>query len=161
MSNPKRDQRPDDPLKLGEFLCFAVYSANHAFNRVYKPLLDKLGLTYPQYLVTVLLWQQDDQTVGELGEKLFLESSTLTPLLKRLEAMGHIKRARDPADERQVRVRLTDKGRALREKALGIPRCILDVAGLGPKEAKQLLIKIAALRNALEGSNSKRQRTFL
>src|SRR6266404_2778138 len=81
MPNPKRAPKPAAALRLGEFLCFAVYSASHAFNRVYKPLLDELGLTYPQYLVMVLLWEQDDQTVGSLGEKLFLESSTLTPLL--------------------------------------------------------------------------------
>src|SRR6266404_7417941 len=80
MPRLKRAPKPDDAWRLGEFLCFAVYSASHAFNRVYKPLLDELGLTYPQYLVMVLLWEQDDQTVGSLGEKLFLESSTLTPL---------------------------------------------------------------------------------
>ena len=117
---PKSDaQEQDDALRLSEFLCFAVYSASHAFNRVYKPLLDELGLTYPQYLAMVLLWERDDQTVGSLGEKLFLESSTLTPLLKRLEALGHIRRTRDPNDERQVRVRLTDKGRAIRRKGEG------------------------------------------
>src|ERR1700730_6884427 len=116
MPGPKRAPKREDALRLGEFLCFAVYSASHAFNRVYKPLLDELGLTYPQYLVMVLLWEQDDQTVGSLGEKLFLESSTLTPLLKRLEALGHVKRTRDPVDERQGRVRLTDKGRAIRER---------------------------------------------
>ncbi|PRD42955.1 MarR family transcriptional regulator [Phyllobacterium phragmitis] len=150
MPRPEDDHKPDDALKLGDFLCFAVYSANHAFNRVYKPLLDKLGLTYPQYLVMVLLWTQDDQTVGNLGEKLFLESSTLTPLLKRLEALGHIKRSRDPVDERQVRVQLTDKGRALRENALDIPPCILDASGLEAGQANRLLSEITALRNALE-----------
>lgn len=93
-----------NPLLLDDFLCFAVYSVNHAFTRVYKPLLDKLDLTYPQYLVMDLLWERDDQTVGELGKKLFLESSTLTPLLKRLQSLGHVERSRDPADERQVRV---------------------------------------------------------
>src|SRR5258707_12339396 len=107
MPRPKRAPKPEAALRLGEFLCFAVYSANHAFNRVYKPLLDELGLTYPQYLVMVLLWERDDQTVGSLGEKLFLESSTLTPLLKRLEASGYIRRTRDPDDERQERACLT------------------------------------------------------
>jgi DNA-binding MarR family transcriptional regulator len=151
-SNRTGNRKPDDALKLGEFLCFAVYAASHAFNRVYKPLLDKLGLTYPQYLVMVLLWERDDQTVGNLGGKLSLESSTLTPLLKRLEALGHVKRSRDLADERQVRVQLTDKGRALREKALDIPRCILDASGLEVEEAKRLLTEIAALRNALKAT---------
>jgi MarR family transcriptional regulator, organic hydroperoxide resistance regulator len=150
MPRPKRAPKPDDALRLGEFLCFAVYSASHAFNRVYKPLLDELGLTYPQYLVMVLLWEQDDQTVGSLGEKLFLESSTLTPLLKRLEALGHVKRTRDPIDERQVRVRLTDKGRVMREKARGIPDCILEASGLEIDELRRLQSELVALRTALE-----------
>ena len=107
---------PSDP-KLDDFLCFAVYSASHAFNRLYKPLLDELGLTYPQYLVMVTLWERDDRTVGEIGERLFLESNTLTPLLKRMEAAGLVSRSRDPADERQVRLRLTAEGKGLVEKA--------------------------------------------
>jgi len=98
----------------------------------------------------VLLWEQDDQTVGSLGEKLFLESSTLTPLLKRLEALGHVKRTRDPVDERQVRVRLTDKGRAMREKARGIPDCILEASGLEIDELRRLQSELVALRTALE-----------
>jgi len=150
MPRLKRAPKPDDAVRLGEFLCFAVYSASHAFNRVYKPLLDKLGLTYPQYLVMVLLWEQDDQTVGSLGEKLFLESSTLTPLLKRLEALGQVKRTRDPVDERQVRVRLTDKGRAMREKAGEIPDCILEASGLEIDELRRLQSELVALRTALE-----------
>jgi DNA-binding MarR family transcriptional regulator len=92
---------------VDDFLCFAIYSAGHAFNHVYKPLLQALDLTYPQYLVMVALWAKDDQTVGSLGEKLFLESSTLTPLLRRLEGTGYISRNRDLAGERQVRVSLT------------------------------------------------------
>jgi DNA-binding MarR family transcriptional regulator len=150
MPGPKRAPKREDALRLGEFLCFAVYSASHAFNRVYKPLLDELGLTYPQYLVMVLLWEQDDQTVGSLGERLFLESSTLTPLLKRLEALGHVRRTRDPVDERQVRVRLTDKGRAMREKARDIPDCILEASGLEIDELRRLQSEIIALRTALE-----------
>ena len=150
MPGPKRAPKREDALRLGEFLCFAVYSANHAFNRVYKPLLDELGLTYPQYLVMVLLWEQDDQTVGSLGEKLFLESSTLTPVLKRLEALGHVKRTRDPVDERQVRVRLTERGRALRQKARDVPGCILDASGLELDELLRLQGEIVALRSALE-----------
>jgi MarR family transcriptional regulator, organic hydroperoxide resistance regulator len=142
-------------LKLDEFICFEVYSTNHAFNRVYQPLLDELHLTYPQYLVMVLLWERDGQTVGELGARLTLESNTLTPLLKRLEALGHIRRSRDPADERQVRVRLTESGRTLRAKALHIPGCILAAAGLDAKTAKQLMTGIATLRRALENYNPK------
>src|SRR5260370_1538986 len=106
-----------------DLLCFAFYSTSHAFNRIYNPLLNELGLTYPQYLVMVSLWAKDDQTVGEVGETLFLESSTLTPLLKRLEAIGYLTRSRDLSDERQVRVQFTSAGRALPEKTRGIPPC--------------------------------------
>jgi len=108
---------PADIQALDDFLCFAVYSANLAINRALKPVLDDLGLTYLQYIVLVALFEQDDQTVSALGDKLFLDSSTLTPLLKRMEGMGHLTRQRDPEDERQVRVRLTPQGRSLREQA--------------------------------------------
>ena len=119
---------PDRP-KLGEFLCFAVYSANLAFGRAYRPILEKLGLTYTQYVALVALWEQDDQTVGELGEKMFLESNTLTPILKKLEQSGFIERRRDPADERQVRIRLTPKGSELRSHEIGNE--LFDATGLG------------------------------
>jgi DNA-binding MarR family transcriptional regulator len=142
-------------LKLDEFLCFEIYSTNHAFNRVYQPLLDKLRLTYPQYLVMVLLWERDGQNVGELGARLSLESNTLTPLLKRLETLGYIKRSRDPTDERQVRGRLTESGRALRAKALHIPGCILTASGLDAKTTQQLMMGIITLRRALEKHNPK------
>src|SRR6267142_4128351 len=145
-----RKHPTDSPLLLGNQLCFAIYSTAHSVNRVYKPLLDELGLTYPQYLVMVVLWEQDDQTVGSLGEKLFLESSTLTPLLKRLEALGQVKRNRDQVDERQVRVRLTDKGRAMREKAREIPDCILEASGLEIDDLRRLQGELVALRTALE-----------
>lgn len=144
----------DDTLRLEDLLCFAVYSAGHAFNRVYKPLLDGLGLTYPQYLAMVLLWERDDQTVGDLGERLFLESSTLTPLLKRLEALGLVGRSRDPADERQVRIRLTQEGRALREKAREVPACILEASGLRLEDLRRLQSEIAGLREALRKHDS-------
>ena len=137
-------------LKLDEFLCFQIYSANHAFNRVYQPLLAKLHLTYPQYLVMVLLWQRDGQTVGKLAEGLALESNTLTPLLRRLETLGYIKRSRDPTDERRVRARLTEGGRTLRAKAVQIPGCVLAASGLEARTAKQLMTGIATLRRALE-----------
>lgn len=150
MPGAKHAAKPDDALRLGEFLCFAIYSVGHAFNRVYKPLLDALGITYPQYLAMVVLWEQDDQTVGSLGEKLFLGSSTLTPLLKRLEALGHIRRTRDPDDERQVRLRLTESGRAMREKAREIPGCILRASGLAIDDVAQLQSEIVALRSTLE-----------
>jgi MarR family transcriptional regulator, organic hydroperoxide resistance regulator len=133
----------------GELLCFAVYSAGHAFNRAYRPLLDQLGLTYPQYLVMVSLWAKDDQTVGELGETLCLESNTLTPLLKRLEAIGYLTRSRDPSDERQVRVRLTNTGRALHRRARDIPRCIFEATGLSRADLRRLLGEISAVRQSL------------
>jgi DNA-binding MarR family transcriptional regulator len=143
------------PLDIDEFLCFAVYSTNHAFNRVYKPLLDELGLTYPQYLVMVVLWTRDGQNVGELGEKLFLESNTLTPLLKRLETLGYLTRRRDTVDERQVQVHLTEAGQALRSMALSVPGCILAASGLDPVEAKDVLSSIKRLRDSLKGHNAK------
>ena len=140
---------PQAPLKLDSFLCFAVYSVNHAFNRVYKPLLDRLKLTYPQYLAMAILWERDDQTVGSLGEKLFLESSTLTPMLKRLEALKYISRIRDRDDERQVRVCLSKTGLALREKAQEIPACIIEATGLNPEGVAKLKEEITKLRVSL------------
>jgi DNA-binding MarR family transcriptional regulator len=115
--------------KLSNFLCFAVYSANLAFGRAYKPLLDKVGLTYTQYIAMVALSDEDEQTVGALGEKLFLESNTLTPILKKLEQTGFIRRHRDPADERQVRLSLTPAGRKLIEQDLSVS--LIDATGLG------------------------------
>src|SRR6185295_6171992 len=112
---PKESKKPAGP-RLADFLCFAIYSANLAFGRAYKPILEQLGLTYPQYITIVALWEEDNQTVSSLGEKLFLESNTLTPLLKKLEAMGYVRRQRSAADERQVVVSLTDAGRRAREK---------------------------------------------
>jgi DNA-binding MarR family transcriptional regulator len=139
-----------DELNLGDFVCFAIYSANHALNRVYKALLDPLGLTYSQYLVMVVLWQRDGQTVGQIGEKLFLESNTLTPLLKRLEAAGYVSRVRDNADERQVRVMLTPAGEDLREKARSVPACILAASGQTSDQLGRLTAELAALRDVLE-----------
>ncbi|MHC8494473.1 MarR family winged helix-turn-helix transcriptional regulator [Thalassospira sp. SM2505] len=138
-----------DFLQLEKFLCFSVYSATHAFNRIYKPLLDALGLTYPQYLVMVTLWQEDDQSVSSIGEKMYLESSTLTPLLKRLEANGLVMRKRDPKDERSVRINLTDAGKALREKAREVPPCILEATGLDIETAKRLNSDLQAMRDTL------------
>jgi MarR family transcriptional regulator, organic hydroperoxide resistance regulator len=156
MKDRQHDHSTSVPLDLEIFLCFAIYSAGHAFNRVYKPLLEKLKLTYPQYIAMVLLWERDGQTVGELGRKLLLESNTLTPLLKRLETLGNVRRQRDPVDERQVRVHLTDAGRKLRQRAVHIPRCILDSTGLNGRQAKQLLEEIGALRKALESARHRR-----
>ncbi|MGR9171412.1 MarR family transcriptional regulator [Rhizobium sp. KDH_Rht_773_N] len=143
-----------DQLKLDTFICFAVYTAGHAFNRVYKPLLDELGLTYPQYLAMVCLWEEDGQTVGGLGEKLFLESSTLTPLLKRLETAGYIRRERSSKDERVVLLRLTEEGKRLQERAETVPGCIIDASGRDTDQLARLQAEIVALREALNRSAS-------
>ncbi|MCC9623969.1 MarR family transcriptional regulator [Thalassospira sp. MA62] len=145
----------NDLLQLEKFLCFSIYSTSHAFNRLYKPLLDRLGLTYPQYLVMVALWQEDDQSVRSIGEKMYLESSTLTPLLKRLEANGLVVRARDPKDERSVRVSLSDAGHALRAEAQDIPTCILEATGLDVETAKRLNRDLRAMREQIETVVSK------
>jgi DNA-binding MarR family transcriptional regulator len=136
-------------LHLDNQLCFAVYSTSHAFTRVYKPLLDALGLTYPQYLVMMILWEQDGQTVGAVGERLFLESSTLTPLLKRLEAAGLVERRRSVDDQRQVRLYLTETGQALQAKAQSVPPCILSATGLEVPELAALKAEIVRLRASL------------
>jgi len=136
-------------LDLDNFLCFAIHSTAHAIQRANKPQLEALGLTYPQYLVMVVLWMQDDQTVGSIGERLFLESSTLTPLLKRLETTGYVRRVRDAADERQVRVRLTEAGRALREKACHTPGWLKQAFGDDTEEAKALRESVIRLRDRL------------
>ncbi|WP_331371402.1 MarR family winged helix-turn-helix transcriptional regulator [Sinorhizobium chiapasense] len=132
--------------KLANFLCFAIYSANLAFGRAYKPILDELGLTYTQYIALVALSERDDQTVGELGEKLFLESNTLTPILKKLEQIGLISRRRDPEDERQVRVSLTPAGRRLADADPGAS--LTDATGLG-EDFDEVQQSVARLRDNL------------
>lgn len=122
--------------KLDEFLCFALYSANLAFGRAYRPILDKAGLTYTQYVTLVALSGGEEQTVGELGEKLFLESNTLTPILKKLEALGLVERRRNPADERQVRVKLTAAGRKHRLAVEENASRLVESTGLGGDFAK-------------------------
>jgi DNA-binding MarR family transcriptional regulator len=143
---PKNAKKPAGP-KLADFLCFAIYSANLAFGRAYKPILEQLGLTYPQYIAIVALWEDDHQTVGSLGEKLFLESNTLTPILKKLEGMGYLRRQRDSTDERQVFVSLTEAGRRLREKGLGMN--LVKASGLAPDEFSKMQKGVVTLRNNL------------
>ena len=155
MRNRRHEPVIRPPLNLEDFLCFAIYSANHAFNRVYLPLLRDLDLTYPQFIAMVLLWGQDGQTVGELGQKLSLQSNTLTPMLKRLETLGYVKRTRDPADERQVRVNLTKTGRQLHLQASKIVRSVRNATGLQDKQMEQLLEEVGALREALESHTSR------
>ena len=139
----------DQPLLLGNQLCFAIYSTAHAFNRVYKPLLDKLGLTYPQYLVMLVLWERDGVPVKDIGERLLLDSGTLTPLLKRLEVAELVKRTRSTEDERQVLIALTPKGEALREKARAVPQSILAASACSAGELMAMKNEIVALRDRL------------
>jgi len=143
---PASPEKPALP-KLGDFLCFAVYSANLAYGRAYKPILDELGVTYTQWIAIVALWEEDGQTVRGLGEKLFLESNTLTPILKKLESLGYLVRRRDPKDERQVIVSLTDAGRALREK--GAQRTLVKATGLAPDEFATVQKTVAKVRDNL------------
>lgn len=142
-----------DPLALDNQFCFALYSASLAMTKTYKPFLDKLGLTYPQYLVMLVLWQQDDVLVKTIGEKLFLDSGTLTPLLKRLEASSLIERTRDETDERQVRITLTREGRALKKKAQCIPHQVLCASGQPQDKLEDLRVQLSAIRNDLAKSN--------
>ncbi|MFN7223278.1 MAG: MarR family winged helix-turn-helix transcriptional regulator [Paracoccaceae bacterium] len=136
-------------LALPDMICFALYSATHAMQHVYKPLLDDLGLTYPQYLVLTALWETDIQTVGALGRQVQLESNTLTPLLKRLEERGFVTRSRDGKDERQVNVSLTDAGQALKHRAAHIPECVLQKSGLSAEDLTHLRDQITTLRDHL------------
>jgi DNA-binding MarR family transcriptional regulator len=142
MSMPQATPNPPQQ-RLDSQLCFAVHAAAHAFAQAYRPHLEPLGLTYPQYLVLLRLWEQDGPAVKELGKPLFLDSGTLTPLLKRMEAAGWLTRRRDSRDERVVRIHLTEKGRALQQPALAIPEAMLCSTGLS-------LESLVALRDTLK-----------
>ncbi|HAU75404.1 MAG TPA: MarR family transcriptional regulator [Agrobacterium sp.] len=131
-------------------LCFSLYSAGHAFTQLYRPLLDKIGLTYPQYLVMVTLWRRDGQPVRELGKTLFLDSSTLTPLLKRLEAAGLITRTRNRSDEREVLIHLTEKGGALRAHAADIMRCIAEAVGMDAEALGAIKQSVDTIRDKIK-----------
>lgn len=135
--------------KAEEQLCFAIYSAGHAFTRLYRTVLADLELTYPQYLVMLVLWDHDGVTVKTLGERLMLDSGTLTPLLKRLEGAGLVRRERDRADERLVRLHLTEAGEALRAKARLVPQKMAGAIGGSPEQAAALVGDLHALRQAL------------
>jgi MarR family transcriptional regulator, organic hydroperoxide resistance regulator len=142
---------PEQALLLDNQLCFALYSASLAMTKLYKPLLDELGLTYPQYLTLLVLWERDGLAVSELGERLSLDSGTLTPLLKRLEAAGLIARIRATEDERRVHITLTAAGRKLRGRAQKIPGCILAASQCSISELVQLTRQIQDLRQRLAG----------
>ena len=137
------------PLSLDSQLCFALYSANLAMHKLYRQLLTQLDITYPQYLVMLVLWERDDVTVSDIGERLFLDSATLTPLLKRLEAAGLVLRQRSRQDERQVVVTLTEEGRALREKALSIPEAVVCAADCDIDTLQEMKVQLNRLRDSL------------
>ena len=144
MNKPLKQTVPPgvNQLALDQQFCFALYSASHAMTKTYQPMLDRLGLTYPQYLVMLVLWEQDAILVKDIGARLFLDSDTLTPLLKRLETNGLVSRNRNRLDERQVRIELTEQGRALRSQAEAIPEQLLCASG-------QALATLAAIRTEL------------
>jgi DNA-binding MarR family transcriptional regulator len=146
---PTKTLDPDQALKLDKQLCFALYSASLAMSKVYKPHLDALGLTYPQYLVMLVVWEQDGLTVSDIGARLTLDSGTLTPLLKRLEGAGYLSRLRDVADERRVLIQLTAAGRKLKARAATIPACMLEAAQCSVAELGQLTRQVRALRERL------------
>lgn len=137
------------PLLLDQQLCFALYSANLAMHKVYRPLLQALGLTYPQYLVMLVLWESDAQTVSAIGERLYLDSATLTPLLKRLEAAGLLTRTRAVDDERQVIIALTPKGRQLRQNAQSVPPAVFCAADCTTGELRAIKAELERLRDNL------------
>ena len=138
-------------LPLDSQLCFSLYAASMAVNRTYKPMLDEFGLTYPQYLVLSTLWEQDGRTVSAIADRLSLESSTITPLVKRMEAAGFLTRERNAKDERQVLVSLTAKGRSLNEKTACLTHALLERSGMTPEKLTALNGQVRKLRDALSG----------
>jgi DNA-binding MarR family transcriptional regulator len=146
---PPRTPSPDQALLLDNQLCFALYSASLAMTKLYKPLLEELGLTYPQYLVMLVLWEGDGLMVSELGQRLSLDSGTLTPLLKRLETAGLVSRMRDVDDERRVHIHLTAAGRKLKTRAAQVPGCVLAASQCSIPELMQLTDRLRTLRDRL------------
>ncbi|MFI8235678.1 MarR family winged helix-turn-helix transcriptional regulator [Streptomyces sp. NPDC085866] len=141
-----------DWLRLDRQICFSLHAASRAFNSVYRVILKDLGLTYPQYLVMLVLWEQGDLPVKKLGEHLRLDSGTLSPLVKRLEGVGLVRRERSAQDERSVQVRLTDEGAALRERALQVPRRIMAATGFDLAEIGELRERLDQLTTALDAA---------
>lgn len=141
----------DAMLQLDNQLCFALYSTSLAMTKLYKPMLEEMGLTYPQYLAMLVLWEQDGLTVSELGERLYLDSGTLTPLLKRMESAGLLSRIRAVEDERRVHITLTAAGRKLKARAAKIPGCILSATQCSIPELVSLTQQVQSFRNRLTG----------
>ena len=152
MTDPSAPPASCDNLRLDNQLCFALHSTSLLMTKVYKPLLQALGLTYPQYLAMLVLWQRDGLTVGEISTRLLTDPGSLTPLLKRLEAEGLLSRTRSREDERVVIVELTAQGRALRDKARDIPQCVLGASGQTLEQLRTLQANLLALRGHLQDS---------
>lgn len=146
---PNKTDSVDTMLQLDNQLCFALYSTSLAMTKLYKPLLEELGLTYPQYLAMLVLWEQDGLTVSELGERLYLDSGTLTPLLKRMESAGLLSRIRAVEDERRVHITLTAAGRKLKAKAAKIPGCIMSATQCSVPELVSLTQQVQSFRQRL------------
>lgn len=155
--NEPTEFMPDNPLALGSQFCFALYSASLAMTKTYKPLLDELGLTYPQYLVMLVLWEKDDVLVKDIGHRLFLDSGTLTPLLKRLESSGLLVRTRDGEDERQVRITLTPQGKSLRTRALDVPPQVVCASKQSRRLLEDLRQQLSTIRHELIASSLEKQ----
>ncbi|MGC3940012.1 MarR family winged helix-turn-helix transcriptional regulator [Roseobacter sp. EG26] len=153
MTDPKDKSPQSDPME--QMLCFDLYAASQAFTRVYSPLLAPLGLTYPQYLVMLNLWSESPLSVGEIGQRVSLESNTLTPLIKRLQDAGLVTRNRDPKDERRVVVALTNKARALEAQARHVPTCISEATGMSLNELTRLQKELRGLTKAMLSSSVK------
>jgi MarR family transcriptional regulator, organic hydroperoxide resistance regulator len=146
---PNKTDSADAMLQLDNQLCFALYSTSLAMTKLYKPLLEELGLTYPQYLAMLVLWEQDGLMVSELGERLYLDSGTLTPLLKRMETAGLVSRIRAVEDERRVHITLTAAGRKLKTRAAKIPGCILSATQCSIPELVSLTQQVQSFRKRL------------
>jgi len=140
---------------LDQHVCFALYGASIAVGRLYKPILDGFGITYPQYLTLSVLWEEDGRSIGAVAERLALEPSTLTPLVKRLEAAGFVRRERNPADERQVIVRLTEPGRALQASSQRLAEALLAASAMTPDRLVQLGAEARTLQDALSHPSAK------
>lgn len=147
---PNDTNLPSDPNAL---ICFALYTANHALHRIYVPLLSDLGLSYPQWMTLMFLWESDDQTVGDLSTKMGMQTNTLTPLLKRLETLGHITRTRGNKDARQVRINLTKSGRVLQKHAPVITSCMIEATGFDLPMLDNLVKVITTLRDQVAAAD--------
>lgn len=148
----------DELLRLENQLCFTVYAVSREIMGLYRPYLEQMGITYTQYVALLVLWENDDIPVKQLGERLYLDSGTLTPLLKRMEAMELLVRERDPKDERSVRIRLTEKGRGLKEEAYALPEKVFCLTGMKPDEAVWLRTKLAELLQQVHHKHSEEEK---